>query len=62
MDKTSVKKFSVSMPCEAYELYQKKAQEAHLSISQFLYRAGSITTVEQAVMFPLNNGGVPPAK
>jgi hypothetical protein len=41
------------MPIEAYELYQKKAQESQLSISQFLYRAGSITTVEQAVMFPL---------
>lgn len=49
------KKFSVSMPTEAYDLYKAKAQQAGLSISQFLYRAGSITSVKQAVMFPLQN-------
>ncbi len=50
---SGTKKFSISMPVEAYDYYQKKAQAAGLSISQFLYRAGSIITVKQAVMFPL---------
>lgn len=51
----ATKKFSISMPADAYDHYQQKAQAAGMSISQFLFRAGSITTVEQAVMFPLQN-------
>ena len=55
------KKFAISMPESAYVTYQQKAQAAGLSMSAFLYRAGSITTVKQAVMFPLtNNAGAAP--
>ncbi len=49
----AVKKFTISMPEEAYELYKAKAGAGGMSLSQFLYRAGSVTTVEQAVTFPL---------
>lgn len=47
------KVFTVSMPAEAYDLYKQKAEAGGMSVSEFLYRAGSIITVEQAVTYPL---------
>lgn len=48
------------MPEDAYELFKEKAVAGNMSLSQFLFRAGTITTVEKAVMLPLeqNSGTI----
>ena len=52
-------RFTVSMPSDAYGNFKKKAQDADVSMSKFIHRAGSIVETEQIIDYPKYGGGVP---
>lgn len=49
----ALKRFAISAPEESFILFQEKSNQAQVSLSKFLVRAGEVATTEQVVMFPL---------